>query len=81
MVSKPVHKGNMEKFAATIERDMAFFLSRELKGALGVDEAISSLTKARNLLENAGLKTQCAAVDEIIKRAKTIDESNIEVAL
>ena len=71
----------MKKFAATIERDMAFFLSRDLKKCLGTDEAISYLSKARNLLENAGLKTQCAAIDEIIKRAKTIDESTIEVEL
>jgi hypothetical protein len=71
----------MEKFTANIDRDMAFFLSRDLKKSLGVDEAISSLSKARNLLENAGLFTYCTAVDAIIKRAQTIDESTIEVAL
>lgn len=71
----------MQKFAAKIERDMAFILSGDLKKSLGVDEAISSLSKARNLLENAGIQLQCAAIDEIIKRAMTIDDSNIEVTL
>jgi hypothetical protein len=71
----------MEKFTANIDRDMAFFLSRDLKKSLGVDEAISSLSKARNLLENAGLFAYCTAVDAIIKRAQTIDESIIEVSL
>jgi hypothetical protein len=71
----------MKNFTANIERDMAFFLSGDLKKSLGADEAISSLLKARNLLENAGMKLQCAAVDAIIKRAKTIDESTIEVSI
>lgn len=60
---------------------MAFFLSGDLKKSLAADEAISSLYKARNLLENAGLKFHCAAIDAIIKRACIIDESEIEVTL
>lgn len=60
---------------------MAFLLSGDLKKSLGVDEAISSLSKARNLLQNAGLEIQCAAIDAIIKKAQSIDESNIEVTI
>jgi hypothetical protein len=71
----------MKNFTTKIEQDMAFFLSRDLKKSLGADEAISSLLKARNLLENAGMTLQCAAVDAIIKRAQTIDESTIEVSI
>ncbi|MCK9567739.1 hypothetical protein M0R72_02165 [Candidatus Pacearchaeota archaeon] len=71
----------MKNFTANIEHDMAFLLSGDLKKSLGADEAISSLSKARNLLQNAGLELQCAAVDAIIKRAQTIDESDIEVTI
>lgn len=71
----------MKKFAEQIEKDMAFILSNDFQKSTEVDQAISSLSKARNLLTNAGLYTQCAAIDEIIKRASTIDESDIEVTL
>ena len=71
----------MKNFTTKIENDMAFFMSKDLKKSLGSDEAISSLYKARNLLENAGFKLHCAAIDAIIKRAQTIDESDIEVTL
>ena len=71
----------MEKFTTNIERDMAFMLSKDLKKSLGADEAVSNLLKARNLLENAGFKIQCAAIDEIIKRTQSVDESVIEVTL
>jgi hypothetical protein len=71
----------MKNFTTNIENDMAFLLSGDLKKSLGVDEAISSLSKARNLLQNAGLEIQCAAIDAIIKKAQSIDESNIEVTI
>jgi hypothetical protein len=71
----------MKSFTKNIERDMAFLLSGDLKKSLGADDAILSLCKARNLLENAGLKNHCAAIEEIIKRARAIDESEIEVTL
>jgi hypothetical protein len=71
----------MKNFTTKIESDMAFLLSGNLKKAIGADEAISFLSKARNLLENAGLKTHCAAIDAIIKRAQIIDESDIEVTI
>jgi len=71
----------MKNFTANIEQDMAFFLSGDLKKSLGADEAISSLSKARNLLANAGLETYCVAVDAIIRRAQTIDECDIEVTI
>jgi hypothetical protein len=71
----------MEKFATNIERNMAFMLSKDLKKSLSTDEAITSLSKARNILVNAGLETHCAAIDNIIERAKTIDDSSIEVEL
>lgn len=71
----------MKNFTTTIERDMAFLLSGDLKKSLGADEAISSLYNARDLLQNAGLEIQCAAIDAIIKKAQIIDESNIEVTI
>jgi len=71
----------MKKFTANIERDMAFLLSGDLKKSLGADEAVSYLSKARNLLINAGFETHCAEIDAIIKKAQTIDESDIEVTL
>lgn len=71
----------MKNFTTNIENDMAFLLSGDLKKSLGADEAISSLSKARDLLKNAGFETHCAAIDAIINKAKTIDESNIEVVI
>jgi len=71
----------MKNHTTNIENDMAFLLSGDLKKSLNVNEAISHLSKARNLLENAGFKTHCLAIDVIIKRAKTIDESDIEVTI
>jgi hypothetical protein len=71
----------MKNYTTNIEQDMAFLLSGDLKKSLGVDKAISSLSKARDLLQNAGLELHCAAIDAIIKKAQTIDESNIEVTI
>ena len=63
----------------SIEQNMAFLLSRNLKKALGSEEAVSHLSKARNLLVNAGLLSHSAKVEEIIKRAMLSDDSDIEV--
>jgi hypothetical protein len=71
----------MKNFTKNIEQDMAFLLSGDLKKSLGADEAISSLSKARNLLQNAGFEVHCAAIDAIIKKAQIIDESDIEVSI
>jgi hypothetical protein len=69
----------MKKYAADIERSMAFFMSGDLKKSLAADDAIGHLVKARNLLESVGLVTHSRAIDNIIKQAKEVDESDIEV--
>jgi hypothetical protein len=69
----------MKKFAAQIERDMDFLMSGNLKKSLNADNAIIHLSKARDLLETAGLSSHSAAISSIIKKAKFIDESDIEV--
>ena len=69
----------MKKFAAQIERDMDFLMSGNLKKSLNADDAIQHLSKARALLENAGMSSHSAAISSIIKRAQSIDESDIEV--
>jgi hypothetical protein len=69
----------MEKYAADIERSMAFLMSGDLKKSLAADDAVGHLVKARNLLENVGLVTHSRAIDNIIKQAKEVDESDIEV--
>lgn len=71
----------MKKYAADIERQMDFLMSGNLKKSLAANEAISHLSRARDLLENAGLHTHSAAISAIIKRAETIDESDIEVQI
>ena len=71
----------MEKFAQEIEQSMAFFMSRDLKKSLGANDAIAHLVKAHSLLENAGLQSHCSMIANIIKRAKEIDESAIEVQI
>ena len=71
----------MKKFASDIEKNMDFLLSGNLKKSLGASEAISHLSKASNLLENAGFKSYSEAISEVIKKAKTIDDSDIEVSL
>jgi hypothetical protein len=72
-------KDNMNKYAADIEKSMAFLLSGDLKKSLGADEAVAHLVKARNLLENVGLSVHSKVVEDIIKKAQEIDESDIEV--
>lgn len=67
------------KYTAQIERDMDFLMSGNLKKSLSADDAITHLSKARDLLENAGLSIHSAAISSIIKKAKSIDESDIEV--
>ncbi len=69
----------MKKYASQIERDMDFLMSGNLKKSLCADDAIQHLSNARNLLENAGLLSHSTAISSIIKRAQTIDESDIEV--
>lgn len=69
----------MKKFAAQIEREMDFLMSGSLKKSLSADDAIQHLSNARDLLENAGLTRHSAAISSIIKRAQSIDESDIEV--
>jgi hypothetical protein len=69
----------MKKYANQIERDMDFLMSGNLKKSLCTDEAIQHLSRARDLLDNAGLSNSSAAISSIIKRAKYIDESDIEV--
>ncbi len=71
----------MKKFAADIERNMAFLMSKDLKRSLSQGDAVAHLQKARNLLENLGLKTHSQAINTIIKRATEVDDSNIEVTL
>jgi hypothetical protein len=71
----------MKNFTTDIENNMAFFMGGDLKKSLNKDEAICSLNKARNLLQNAGLETLCVAIDAIVKKAEFIDESNIEVTI
>jgi len=63
-----------------LENSMNFLMSPGgIKKALGHDEAISHLEKAKNLLENAGLHAHSAMVSAIIKRASSINDSEIEV--
>ena len=69
----------MKKYAADIEESMAFLMSGDLKQSLGQSDAVAHLNKAKNLLENAGLKTHGQAISTIIKRAETVDDSDIEV--
>jgi len=69
----------MEKFAAQIEQNMAFMLGGDLKKALGKDEAISHLSKACDYLDNAGRKVKAAEVRDIISKAASIDDTDIEV--
>lgn len=69
----------MKKFAAQIEHDMDFLMSGNLKKSISADNAITHLSKAHDLLENAGLSSHSAAISLIIKKAKSIDESDIEV--
>lgn len=69
----------MKKYAAQIERDMNFLMSGNLKKSLSADDAIKHLSNARALLENAGLLSHSSAIFSIIKRAQSIDESDIEV--
>jgi hypothetical protein len=71
----------MKKFAQQIEQNMTFLMSGDLKKSLNKSDAVSHLTKALALLENAGLKTHSSLVKSIIKRAELIDESDIEVIL
>lgn len=69
----------MKKFAKEIENDMSFLLSGDLKKSLAADDAVRHLQKARDLLVNAGFETHAEQIEEIIRRAKSIDESQIEV--
>jgi len=71
----------MEKFAKQIESDMAFLMSGELKKSLHAGDAVSHLSKALDYLQSAGLEVHCSMVQNIIKRASSVDESNIEVQL
>lgn len=65
-----------------IEETMNFLMSPVgIKRALGHDEAISHLEKAKNLLENAGFRTHSAMIENIIKRASSINDSEIEVEI
>jgi hypothetical protein len=70
----------MEKYVADIEQSMAFLMSGELSKKLRKDEAVQHLSRARDLLEAAGLAVHSARIDTIIKRAQSIDESDIEVS-
>lgn len=69
----------MKKYAADIEQSMAFLMSGDIKKSLNAGDAIAHLSKARNLLNNLELTAHRDAVDAIIKRAQSIDESDIEV--
>lgn len=72
----------MNKFATDIERDMAFRLTpSDIRKKLGKDDAISSLSKARDILDNIGFKSHSSMISEIIKRAKSVDDSDIEVTI
>lgn len=71
----------MKKYAAQIEQEMDFLMSGSLKKSLNATDAIQHLSKARDLLENAGLTTHSAAISAIIKKAHDIDESDIEVMI
>jgi hypothetical protein len=69
----------MRKYAADIERSMAFLVSGDLKKSISHSDAVAHLAKARNLLENVGRKAHSQAISTIIKRAESIDDSDIEV--
>jgi hypothetical protein len=71
----------MNKYAMQIEREMDFLMSGNLKKTLSADDAIQHLSKACELLENAGLTRYSAVISSIIKKAQSIDESDIEVVV
>jgi hypothetical protein len=71
----------MKKFAAQIERDMAFLMSKDLKKSLNTSDAISHLIKAKHLLDNVGLKSHSERLNSIIKNASSIDDTDIEVTV
>lgn len=69
----------MIKCATDIEKSMAFLMSKDLRKTLRADDGVAHLLKARNLLENLGLKEQSETLNKIIRQAITIDDSAIEV--
>lgn len=69
----------MKKYATQIEREMDFLMSGNLKKSLSAVDAIQHLSLARDLLANASLTRHSAAISNIIKRAQSEDESDIEV--
>lgn len=71
----------MKNYASQIEKDMNFLLSKDLKKSLDTNEAIQHLIRAHELLECVGLSKHSTAISCIIKRAQSIDESDIEVVL
>lgn len=75
----------MKKFANEVqqlERSVAFLMDADdMKKSLNSNDAILHLSKALSYLEHAGLESHSSLVKSIIKRAQTIDESNIEVSL
>lgn len=71
----------MNKYAKQIEKDMDFLMSGNLKKSLNADDAIKHLSKAIEFLENSNLSSHSAMISSIIKRAQSIDESDIEVVL
>ena len=71
----------MKKFAQQIEDNMSFLLGGQVSSCINKDDAIGHLSKARNLLENAGYTEASSKIDDIIKKASTEDDSDIEVSL
>ena len=70
----------MKKFAEQIEENMSFLLGGPVKKSIGKDDAIAHLKKARNLLENAGYTEASEEIGNIITKAASEGDSDIEVS-
>jgi len=71
----------MDKFAAQIESEMALLMSGELKKDIQTDDAMALLSKAKDLLECAGIDSYSSEIVSIMRKTATEDESDIEVSV
>lgn len=64
-----------------IENNMSFLLGDKLKICLANEDAIAHLSKAKNLLDNAGLFKKASMVCDVMDKVIKIDDQDIEVKL
>ena len=71
----------MKNIQSEIEQSMVLLLNGDVDKTLQRTSAINHLSKASNLLKNAGMHSFSSKIQDIMKKANTIDESEIEVEL